>query len=127
MWRWLIALFLVLHGLVHAAVWAAPVDDDAPFDPKQSWLLDGLGLGGGTRMLSVLLALAATVGFVAVGIGLLAQQGWWRPLAVATAAASLGLILLYFNPWLSVGLAIEVAVLAAVLWADWPSEEFVGA
>ena len=126
-WRWVIALFLVLHGLVHAAVWAAPMDDEATFDPKRSWLLDGLGLGGGTRTLSILLALVAMVGFVAVGVGLFAQQGWWRPLAVAAAAVSLGLILLYFNPWLSVGLAIEVLVLAAVLWADWPSQDLVGA
>jgi hypothetical protein len=128
MWRWLLAIFLVLHGLVHAAVWATPKGvDPPPFDPNRSWLLGGLGLGdGATRPFSILLALTATVAFV-VGIGLLAEQGWWRPGVVLAAAVSLVLITLYFNPWLVVGWGIEVAILAALLLGDWPSEDLVGA
>jgi hypothetical protein len=128
MWRWLIGLFLVSHGLIHAAVHLAPTDASSPFDPADSWLLGGLGLGdGAARTLSVVLASATALGFVLVGLGLLAHQEWWRPAPVVAAAVGLVLLALYFNPWLSMGLAINAVVLASLLWARWPSEELVGA
>ncbi len=130
MWSWILGLFLIAHGLAHAAVWMAPIPregEGVPFDPSHSWLLSGLVGGDSARLLSIILAAVATAAFVVGGVGLLAHGAWWRPLVIGAAAASLALIALYFHPWLSVGLALEVAILLSLLWANWPSRELVGA
>jgi len=31
--RWIAGLFLIAHGLAHAAIWLAPKSTNAPFDP----------------------------------------------------------------------------------------------
>jgi hypothetical protein len=57
MWRFLLGGLFVAHGLVHAAVWAAPTKEGGmPFDPKHSWALSALGLGPSARSLAVALA-----------------------------------------------------------------------
>jgi hypothetical protein len=128
-----IGVFLVAHGLIHAAIWLpqafgvrASSDPASPFDPGYSWLFSGFS-DGGARWLSVLLALVAALAFVAAGVGLFAHQGWWRTLTVGASAVSLALFLFYFNPWLSLAVPIDVALLWALLWAHWPSVEQVGA
>ena len=122
MWRMLLGLFLVAHGLIHAAIWATPKSADAPFDAARSWLLNGLGTGAPTvRTISVVLALIATLGFVTAGLGLLFHASWWAVVAAGSAAGSFLLIALFFNPWLIVGLGLEVAIVAGLLVAGWPS------
>jgi hypothetical protein len=126
-WRFLLGGLFVAHGLVHTAVWATPTKEGGmPFDPKRSWALSALGLGPSARSLAVALALLATAAFVAVGIGVWAGQGWWRPLAVASAAGSFALMALYFHPWLSVGVLLDVAIFAALVWTAWPPPSAVG-
>jgi hypothetical protein len=63
---------------------------------------------------SVLVVLVVA-SFVATGFGFLAHQGWWPPLAIAAAAASFVLLGLFFHPWLTLGLVIDIAIVAAVL------------
>jgi hypothetical protein len=126
----LIGLFLLAHGLIHAAIWATPRPTDpkaAPFDASGSWLLDEFGIGqAGTRTISVVLALVAAAGFVATGLGVLLGVGWWRPLGIVAAVVSLLLLLVYFNRWLLLGVAIDVGIIAALLVADWPSKDMIG-
>jgi hypothetical protein len=107
MLRVLLGLFLVAHGLVTFGIWAAPVTDKAPFNPSHSWLL------GDTRTLAIILAVLAAIGFVATGGGLLAQQDWWAAAGIAAGAVAVLLMGLYFNPWLSAGILISVAILYA--------------
>jgi hypothetical protein len=127
MWRLMLGLFLVAHGLVHLAVWALPTGGtDQPFDPHRSWLLGGLGKGP-DHWISTALAITAAAFFIAAGYGLVGQHQVWRLLAVVAAMVSLVLIATFFNPWLVVGLGLEVAILTALLWADWPGEDLVGA
>ena len=129
MWRLILGLFLIAHGLVHAGIWLAPLPsggDGVPFDPKHSWLINGLFGGDAMRVLSILLAAAAALGFVLGGAGLLAHQGWWRPVVIGAAVVSLVLIGLYFHPWLSAGLGLELVILVALVWANWPAQELVG-
>lgn len=123
MWSLLLGLFLVAHGLVHAAIWASPAAANAqPFDPAHSWLLNGLGAGRpAAHTISRLLALTAAAGFVVGGVGLLVHVGWWGAFAAGSAAVSLLLMVLYFNRWLIVGLGIELAIIGALLLAGWPS------
>jgi hypothetical protein len=129
-WRVLLGLFLVAHGLIHAAIWVTPKPTDPkapPFDASRSWLLNALGVGeSGARALRVVLALAATAGFAAAGLAVLFGAGWWRPLAVVSAAVSLVLMLVYFNSWLLLGVAIDVGIIAVLLVAGWPSKALVG-
>jgi hypothetical protein len=105
--RVLLGLLLVAHGLVTFGIWAAPVTENAPFNPRHSWLL------GDARTLAVTLAVTAAVAFVATGGGFLAQQDWWAAAAVAAGAVAVALMALYFSPWLSAGILISAVILYA--------------
>jgi hypothetical protein len=107
MLRVLVGLFLVAHGLVTFGIWAAPVTEQAPFNPSHSWLL------GDARTLALALAVVAAVAFVATGGGLLAQQDWWAVAGIVAGAVAVALMALYFNPWLSAGLLISALILYA--------------
>jgi len=58
--------------------------------------------------------------FTLTAVVVLAGGGWW-PMA-AVLAATLGLVFkaLWFHPWLTVGVALDVAIIAAV-GAQWPA------
>lgn len=113
---WLAGLFLMAHGLVHAGIWCTPFDPaKAPFDPRHSWLAERLGLAGPARGLSVALALAAAVLFLASGAAVLAGTAWAGAAAVTAAAVSLLLTALVFNRWLSLNVLINAAIITAVL------------
>ncbi len=133
--RLLIGGFLIAHGLVHSVLVVVPRPDDpsarpATFLTDRAWLLTSLGLGEAVvRSFTILLWMAATVGFVAAGLGffgILVPQGWWRTIAVASSAFSLLLIVLYWHPWFVVGPLLDVGILVALLWAHWPPETLVG-
>lgn len=125
----LIAGFLIAHGLLHLAVWATPKSSGTqPFDPSHSWPLDALGVGAeAARSLSIVLAIAAAAGFVAAGVALFVGSEWWRVLAIVAAAESLPLFLLFFNPWFTVGVAIQLGILYVLVVTHWPAESVVGA
>jgi hypothetical protein len=110
---WLAGLFLMAHGLIHAALWCTPFDPaKAPFDPRHSWLAARLGADGPARPLSVILALSATVLFLVAGAAVLAGAGWAGAAAVTAAALSLLLTALVFHPWLSINALINAAIIA---------------
>lgn len=113
---WLAGLFLMAHGLIHAALWCTPFDPaKAPFDPRHSWLAARLGADGPARTLSVVLALAATVLFLGAGAAVLAGAGWAGAAAGIAAAISLLLTVLVFHPWLSFNALINAAIIAVVV------------
>jgi hypothetical protein len=121
--RFLFIAFLIGHGLVHSAIWAAPrrKDEKAPFDPGYSWLV------GERPALALALALIATALLVSAGVGLWAHADWWRPAAVAGAVASLVLAILYFNPWLLLAVALDVGLIVGIVWLSWPPNSNLGA
>ena len=123
MTRLAIGLFLIAHGLVHAAVWATPKPKDgkAPFEPGHSWLI------GTTKGLSAVLAIVVGLVLVAGGIALFSQAELWRPITVVGLAGSLLLDVLYFNPWLIFIGVVNGAFIWALVWAHWPSAGSVGA
>jgi hypothetical protein len=102
--RWLAGLFLVAHGLLHAAIWLPPPDKGAPFDARHSPML------GDVRGAAIALALLAGAAFVVSGVGYLAGQDWWAPLALVAGGVSVVLMLLTFTPWWLFGLAINAAI-----------------
>jgi hypothetical protein len=120
-WTVVIGLFLIAHGLAHVAVYAPPAADDAPFDPARSWMF-----GRQLRPLALTLAAITALIFVIAGIGLLAHLDWWQAASVAGASASLVLLALFFHPWLSFGVAINVAIIWVLTQTDWPTSEMLG-
>ena len=97
-WRSLIGLFLVLHGIVFAFL-----------DPS-SWLLDD---GRGVFLtLGILAAIALATG----AILLVARRDAWRVAVAVGAGVSLVQLVVFFEPGLFLGVAIDVALLAVVGW-----------
>lgn len=88
----LVAAFLILHGLMHPGVWTAPQQPDkpAPFDPGHSWALAA--------------AHAPTAAVVAAASGLVLKAVW-------------------FDPWLSVGVLLDVSVIVVVA-CTWPASVY---
>ena len=122
MLRLAIGGLLVAHGLVHAALWLPQAvgvrrSEDAPFDPGHSWLLSGLS-DSGVRTLGCVLAVAAAIALAGAGLGYIAEQAWWPVAAMGGAGTSLALIVLYWDVWLSVGVLIDVAVVAGAIAAS---------
>ena len=123
----LVASFLVAHAAIHLAFIAPspPVTADGPawpFTTNDSWLLERLGLDpaakrvlAGTLVAAALIALAiaalAALGVVPVGL--------WVPALTVGAGASLMLLIVFFHPWLGLGIAIDVGLLWAGLLAGW--------
>ena len=124
MTRALVAAFLLAHGLLHAAIYATPKRSDAavdaPFEPGHSWLLGAAHVPvHPARAASVALAWVGTATFTVSAILLLAGTELWASLAALAALVSMALKVVFFNPWLTFGVLLDVGVLVAVQ-AGWP-------
>ena len=118
--RYLITIALFAHGIGHLLFlinsWGLWKGDDE----GRSWLFSGvLGVGQTVEGIFGLLWLIPLIGFVAVCWGYLNHQGWWPQLALASAAISLAMIVLWWGG-LVVGsaffaLVFDLAVIAVVL------------
>jgi hypothetical protein len=111
-WRFLIIAFLFGHGAIVAAQ-ANGVPDSWLFEQKKA--------------LGVALTLAAGAALGIAGAGLLAHAEWWRALAVTGAALSLVFFVVFFQAVILFGMALDVAVIVALAWLDWPTKSMVGA
>lgn len=119
-----LGLFLGLHGLIHLGyVSPAPTDPNYPFRLNQSWLITSLGMNvQAVRSLGILLSIITVICFALSGlatVGIIVPQGWWLPLTILASATSLALLVLFWHSWLIVGVLIDVALLAALLWLGW--------
>ena len=135
--RIIFGLFLVAHGLVHAGLAAAPVPNDADSKPgafftatARSWLLPQFRLNAAAvQWIGIILVAVTTLGFVLAGLGVFGVPGLsevWRTVAIASAGVSLLLLILFWHPWLVVGVLIDIGILIALLWAKWPSDKLLG-
>jgi hypothetical protein len=122
-----IALVLVAHGIGHSLgpLGMFKLTTVNPAWHGDSWILSGLGGPGITQAVGTVLWLLALVGFVVLGgvvMGWL-PTAWWQPLAIGSAFVSLAGLLLFpsaFPVISTIGaLAVDIAVLAAVLWFGW--------
>jgi hypothetical protein len=93
-----------------------------PFDLRRSWILTPLGTSdAATRALGLALVALTLAGFVlaalvALGLG---PAALWIPAVTIGSVASIGLLLLFFHPWLVLGLVIDVGLLLAVHLGGW--------
>jgi hypothetical protein len=127
--RFVIGLFLIAHGLVHLLYLAPrPKDDPSyPFVPEDRWLPRLLGLEPGTaKAIAAALAVATAIVFLVAGIAVIADATIAGPAAIVGAGLSLVLLLAFFHPWLSIGVAIDVAIIVTVVWLQVPTSLFDG-
>jgi len=96
MWRYILAVVLIGHGLANMAGVMAPFTKSAQGFSDRPWIFSkGITLRTTVGRLWSLVWLLSTIGLVAGGIGLLTGQAWWRTAALAGALASL----LAIAPW----------------------------
>jgi len=120
MFRMIVALVLIAHGLGHSmgmlAAWTAIPSGLT----NRPWLFsNGVLLDSGLGRVWGLLWLAALLITTAGGMGLLLHQDWWRTVAVAGALLSLVAIV----PWLAAmppfsafgAVVVDLLVLALLL------------
>ena len=129
-----IALVLLAHGIGHSMglLGIFNVAKPNPAWHGDSWLLTRPVGPTAAHLVGGVLWTAAIVGFAgvaAVVVGWL-PASWWVPLAVGSCAASLAGIVFYpiaFPTFSTVGaLAVDAAVLIAVLWYQWVPADLAG-
>ena len=124
--RWALGIFIVLHGLVH--LWYLTLSQGlVEFEAEmgwtgQSWLFSAFLGDSALRWLATTLYAIATLGFVAGGLGLVAQQDWWQPVTIAAAAISAVTIVLFWDGGAQmvvqkglIGFLIDIIVLVVLL------------
>jgi hypothetical protein len=125
---------LLLHGLGHGGALGAlawirfrPGTPAGDWRAAHSWLVPSLPADTATTLASALW-IVSLVGFVIAAMsfwGVAIPGSIWRPVAVASALASIAGITFFFGTWpmfnTFAALAVNVAVLVAVLWLHWPS------
>lgn len=127
-----LAFFLMAHGLVHAGLAAAPNPDGPNSKPgtfftvvDRSWFLHWLGLTGtAVHWIGITLVTLSTLGFVLTGLGILGVAGLsviWRTIAIISAGISLSLLIIFWHPWLPVGVLINIVTPTALLFTNWPT------
>jgi hypothetical protein len=134
MLRFILGVFIVLHGLVHLLYFG---QSRRLFElqpgmawPDGSWAFARLLNADATRWLASAACILAAALFIAGGLGLFVRQAWWRPVIVASAAFSAALFLLFWNGGLQkldnqgwIGILINLAILGAVLVLRGPQLE----
>jgi hypothetical protein len=125
--RLLFAAFLLAHGAIHASFLSPRPPATAsgptwPFELTRSWALTRLGLRPQTMRLVGIALVAATI--AAFALAALATAGvisadLWDPASAAGGVLSLLLLVLFFQPWLALGVLIDLGLLWAVLVAGW--------
>jgi hypothetical protein len=125
--RLLFAAFLLAHGAIHASFLSPRPPATAggptwPFELARSWVLTPLGLPPQTTRLLGLGLVAATM--AAFALAALATAGvisadLWGPASATGAVASVVLLVLFFQPWLALGVLIDLGLVWTVLVAGW--------
>lgn len=120
----LVVGFLLLHGALHLAVWLPRPEPDpakpAPFEPDHSALLTEAHVEPETtHRVAVWLAVAAAGFYAIAGVAVAFGSAWAIPLAVLAGATGLCIKLVFFHPWLLIGIALDALVLSSAL-VEWP-------
>ena len=127
-----LGVLLILHGLVHSGLAAAPDPADTDSQPfsffttaDRSWLFSRVNLDPSLiKWIGLILVGLATVGFVLAGIGVLtsgALHTIWRVCAAASSLISLLLLGFFWHPWLPVGILINLLTLTIILLKKIPN------
>jgi hypothetical protein len=119
--RFVTAILLMIHGFAHwqiATGWGSR-------SAESSWLLIGLGPDV-LSSIGTFLWVMTLLTFIAAGIALMTSIERWSTLAIISSVFSLLVIGLFWQPNMVFGVAVDVGILVALLWAYWPVAELVG-
>jgi len=126
---------MVLHGLVHVLYFGHSrrlfeIKPGLPW-PDGSWAFSKLLGDSATRLLASILCVLAAVGFVVGGAGIFADQAWWHPVVVGSAAFSAIIFILFWDGKLQMldgkglfAIIINIAIMVALLILHWPDMRF---
>lgn len=122
--KFVIAFFLAAHGLIHLGyLTPAPADPNYPFRLSNSWLVTRLGMdASAVRAVGIVLSVVTIVGFAGAALaalGIVVPSHLWSALVIVAAVASLLLLALFWHMWLVLGVAIDVAMLIALVGFHW--------
>jgi hypothetical protein len=128
----LFGAFIVLHGLVHLLYFGQSRRifelQQGMVWPDGAWAFSRVLGDESTRWLASNSLVAAAIGFVVGGIGLLLGQDWWQPVVVGMSAFSAVLYILFWDGDRrkladkgAVGLLINLGIVTAVLLFQWPT------
>ncbi len=128
MLRVAVGSLLILHGLVHLGyVSPRPNDPRSLFAPERAWFATAFHLSAETaEAIAKAMAGIVAVSLTISGIALFVNADLWESAAVIGAAVSCVLLVLTFHPWLILGVAIDLFIVASVLWIHWPAALFAG-
>ncbi len=119
MWRWIIGLAVLAHGIGHILFMPALAGAMKLEADGHSWLLTGLLGDGVTNGLATIAATVALAAFAAAAAGLVGQIGWWRPVALVGAIVSLALVVVMWDglPTSSAAFAVafDLVVVGAIV------------
>jgi hypothetical protein len=122
MTKTLFGIFLILHGLVHAAIWLPAPKEKQIFNANHSWFFDAVKMQSGTiRGIAIAACLVAFLTLVIGGIGILSHQNWALTPVLIGAIVSLILIVAYFNPWMSLAVLLDIGIIYLTAIRHWPS------
>jgi hypothetical protein len=123
--RTVVGLLLIAHGLAHLLCFVTNADDPRfPFTITSSWLVPEPA----RRPVAVVLVSATVAAFALLGLAVWGVAGLaaiWPQLAVAGSAASLALLIAFWDTRLLFGIAIDVALIVLAVmrpgWTVWVS------
>jgi hypothetical protein len=119
---WLLGLFLVAHGLIHAS-FLSPTPPQTPSGPQWPFHLDGSWLlGSASRPFGIFLVAVTVIAFILAGasaLGFVVPRDWWDSATLLGSIAGTLLLVLYFHPWLSLGILLNAALIVAILGYGW--------
>lgn len=112
--HWLVGLLLIAHGLVHSMYFiSVPKSDTAyPFTFDHSFLLGSQGktIGKILVILTIILFLLAGLAVIGSVTGLAII---WKPLVLSAAGMSLLTFVLFWHPWLILGVVLNILLILA--------------
>lgn len=135
MLRFVISIFIMLHGLVHLLYFGQSrrlFELRPGMDwPDGSWVFSRFFSDEITRSLASVSYILAAIGFVVGGVGILFKQAWWQPIVVGSAVFSSVITVLFWDGKFQklddkggIGLFIDLAILVALLLFQWPDLGF---
>lgn len=132
---WLLAAFLLGHGLVHMMFATPPAQPGTPgaefaFDANRSWPVTARPVDVGTmRALVVGLVVLTILGYLLAALstlGLVLPTALWPVLVIGATVASGGLMVIALMPGLALGIAIDIALVAIVVTRAWSPAPLTG-
>jgi hypothetical protein len=119
--KYVLVVFLALHGLVHALGFAATwrIGPAVAVSAMPS-LIPGLALGGVPVQVLGVLWLVALIAFAWAAFGLLNAHTWWRTVAATAAVLSLALCVAWWSD-AKAGALIDIGILVLIVVSALPA------